>query len=31
PTSRPARNSYLAELGFGMRIHIMVQAILNDN
>ena len=31
PMSRPARNSYVAELGFGMRIHIMVQAILNDN
>lgn len=28
PSSRPARNSYKAELGFGMRIHIMMQAIL---
>ena len=28
PASWPARNSYITDLGFGMRIHIMMQAIL---
>lgn len=28
PDSRPARNTYITDLGFGMIIHIMMQAII---